>query len=144
MINSFSGKVNNDTGGSLKCPKKPLKEVFCTWKHTPKSNIFIFGSFLFSNRSRAFFSKCPIFPFSESEKCICPQVQNTSFKGFLGHFKIPPVLSNFILSYFISIFPTNRSFHLSFPTTCIPIQSWLFEHSTSEVPTRKFRVTKII
>ena len=140
------------TRGTMKCPKKYVKDVFFTWGHMhfilkcPKIEDFHFRFISRFQTSHVFFLwnapifyvrifwNAPFFPFSESDgkngafqekrteksgafrekstwsiwkreknrkwicsilghfrkNCICSHVKNTSFKGFLGHFKIPP------------------------------------------------------
>ena len=60
-----------DTGGNMKCPKKYVEDIFCTWYHM---HFFDSGAL--------------------SKKCIWHHAQNISATNFLGHFTVPSRISS--------------------------------------------------
>ena len=104
--------IDFNTGWYLKCPKKYVEEIFCTWWHLqkilkcPKIEQFQFFSFFCSKSDHVLnFWNAPLFQarifwnapfrinFGGHFKIFykCHHVQNISSTYFLGHFKYHPV-----------------------------------------------------
>ena len=127
IIVSNRGYLKHLYGGYLEMPQKAFEggilhvTAYAIFPEMRQNRTYSFSVlFSFSNWSRVFFSKCPtflcsfflkcpVFPifrirWENGKNCICFHVQNTSFKGFLGHFKIPPVNMQIDLAIFLQIF----------------------------------------